>query len=299
MLLYGVPHLKQDIEEVVNIVNVVLVDSVYEQIRGMSKRGKARPIFGRRRARAVVRQGPAPARNPRAVRNLVVKTAIGLTKNYANKELTKLPTYWCDSLDLWHDRMKLNPVDMDLEQDRSKINRTILRLVRNHMIFRKRKDEVRSVVFGIARRGVWKRYWRSGELPKDGGEVGLLNIGETIGPTDVLVLMLSDEMDLDPFIVEVYTLLGEEVLVRLLQEFGGRTISLPSVRNVKDAYKAIEIYRKVEEERKHNTAKDSLKLAAAEFDVKPKEAGRMYSRVRRLLRLVTKSAEEMREVDVE
>lgn len=126
----------------------------------------------------------------------------------------------------------------------------------------------------------------------------LLQIGHNLGPTDLLVMLLSDGMDLDPLLPELYCVLGEDRFIALLRTFSGRTISLPKVADVREAYDSINTYRRVEEERsKGKTARDAVKVVAAEMHTNADKTARRYGFVRKALVFVTRSAAELSKIE--
>jgi hypothetical protein len=106
--------------------------------------------------------------------------------------------------------------------------------------------------------------------------------------------MLSDSMDLDPLLPELYCVLGEDAFVALLRVFSGRTIALPKVTDVREAYNSVKTYQRVEEERSRGkTARDAVKVVAAEMSTTPDKASRRYGLVRKTLMFVSKSTESL------
>jgi len=126
----------------------------------------------------------------------------------------------------------------------------------------------------------------------------LLKIGENLAPIDILVLLLSDGMDLDPLLPELYSVLGEEQFVNLLRVFSGRKLSIPKVADVREAHDSIKTYQRVEEERaKGKTVLDSVKVVAAEMGTNSDKASRRYDLVKKVLVFVSRSAESLSHIE--
>ena len=78
------------------------------------------------------------------------------------------------------------------------------------------------------------------------------NASKTIAPGALMVLYLSDEMHMDLRLPEILGLLGEKMTMRFLEIFGGRTIEVPSVKKVREAYKTVSAYVRFDELVKDN-----------------------------------------------
>jgi len=110
--------------------------------------------------------------------------------------------------------------------------------------------------------------------------------------------MLSESMDLDPLLPELYAVLGEDAFVALLRVFSGRSISLPKVTDVREAYNSVKTYQRVEEERtRGKTARDAVKLVAAEMSTNADKAARRYGLVRKTLMFVSRSTESLSHIE--
>lgn len=113
-----------------------------------------------------------------------------------------------------------------------------------------------------------------------------------------MVLLLSDGMHLDPLLPELYCVLGEDRFIELLRAFSGRTISLPKVADVREAYDSVTAYQRVEEERdKGRTAREAVKLVAVSMQSNADKTARRYGLVRRALMFVTRSAEQLSKIE--
>ena len=110
-----------------------------------------------------------------------------------------------------------------------------------------------------------------------------------------MVLYLSDEMDLDLRLPEVYTLLGEKLTMTFLEVFGGRTIDVPSVAKVREAFRAVSAYMRVEELRRVNSDDDAVAQAAAELDMTPDRVVGDCGRVKAMLERLGRAILDVRE----
>lgn len=126
----------------------------------------------------------------------------------------------------------------------------------------------------------------------------LLQIGSNLSPNDIMVLLLSDGMELDPLLPELYCVLGEDRFIALLRAFSGRTITLPKVKDIREAYDSVAAYQRVEEIRaKGRTAQEAVKMVASEMQTNADKTARRYGLVRRVLMFVTRSAEQLSMVE--
>lgn len=110
-----------------------------------------------------------------------------------------------------------------------------------------------------------------------------------------MVLYLSDEMDLDLRLPEIYLLLGEPLTMVFFEVFGGRTIDVPPVQKVREAFKSVSVYMRAEELRKVNSDEDALKQAAVELDLSESEAREARRRVQGVLDRLGKAVRDVAE----
>lgn len=108
-------------------------------------------------------------------------------------------------------------------------------------------------------------------------------MGKVVSPGALMVLYLSDEMDLDAKLPELYALLGEAMTMTFLEIFGGRTVAVPSVGKVREAYKAVSAYVRIEELSGSNTEDEAVSLVAAELDMSSAEVHKARRSVRAVL----------------
>lgn len=92
---------------------------------------------------------------------------------------------------------------------------------------------------------------------------------KTISPGALMVMYLTEEMDLCLHLQEIYALLGEEMTMTFLSIFGGRKLELPRVEKVREAFKTVSIYLRFEKLKDVNSEEDVIAQVAAEFDVVP------------------------------
>jgi hypothetical protein len=118
----------------------------------------------------------------------------------------------------------------------------------------------------------------------------LLDIQEVISPTQMMLLYLSESMDLDPVLPEICAVLGEELTIDFLRVFGGRTLRMPSVLDVKEGYLAITAHQKVDEYKRSMRVKDAVARAAAEMEVEEASVISWCFKVRGLIRYVRSGA---------
>lgn len=98
-----------------------------------------------------------------------------------------------------------------------------------------------------------------------------------------MVLYLSDEMDLDLKLPELYGLLGEALTMAFLEIFGGRKIVVPPVAQVRKAYKTVAAYMKYDELISMKGEEDVAERVAVELDMSPGEVTAAWASVRKML----------------
>lgn len=98
-----------------------------------------------------------------------------------------------------------------------------------------------------------------------------------------MILYLSDEMDLDLRLPEIFGLLGEKMTMRFLEIFGGRTIDVPPVKKVREAFKTVSAHMRFDELARENTEEYAAEQAGAELDMTPKQVTAAWVRVRAML----------------
>lgn len=98
-----------------------------------------------------------------------------------------------------------------------------------------------------------------------------------------MVLFLSDEMDMDLKLPEIFGFLGEVMTMRFLEIFGGRTIEVPAAKNVRTAYKTVSAFLRFEELRRVNSEADAATQVGVELDLSPKQVLASWDRVRAML----------------
>lgn len=117
----------------------------------------------------------------------------------------------------------------------------------------------------------------------------------TVAPGALMVLYLSDEMDLDVRLPEVYGLLGEKLTMTFLEIFGGRTIEVPSVKKVRKAYKTVSAHMRFDELRQDSPEADAANQTAAELDMTPQEVTVAWAKVRAMLSRLEESVKHVAE----
>lgn len=126
----------------------------------------------------------------------------------------------------------------------------------------------------------------------------LLRIGENLAPIDVVVLLLSDGMALDPCLPELYAVLHEDRFVELLRTFSGRTVKIPTVAQVREAYYSVTAYQRVEEKRSNGLkAREAVNAVSLEMGVPTMMTAKRYGMVRKVLVFVTQSAAELSQIE--
>ena len=98
-----------------------------------------------------------------------------------------------------------------------------------------------------------------------------------------MILYLSDEMHMDLRLPEIFGLLGEKMTMRFLEIFGGRTIEVPSVRKVREAFKTVSAHMRFDELARENTEEYAAKQVGVELDMEPKQVIKAWTRVRTML----------------
>lgn len=119
----------------------------------------------------------------------------------------------------------------------------------------------------------------------------LINSDGTIPPGALMILYMSDELDMDLRLPELYWFLGEEKTMSFLKVFGGRTVEVPPVKDVRNAFLTVSAYLRCEELSEKNCDDDVVAQVAAEMDMTEKRVrdawatiGSMLSRLGRFLR---------------
>lgn len=118
----------------------------------------------------------------------------------------------------------------------------------------------------------------------------------TISPGALMVLFLSDEMDTDLKLPEIFGLLGEEMTMKFLEIFGGRTFYLPPVKKVRRAYKIVLAHMKFNELREVNTEEDAAIQAGIELDMTSLAVRKAWARVGAMLERLEESMKPCRRV---
>ncbi|MCK5643715.1 MAG: hypothetical protein KAJ19_23140 [Gammaproteobacteria bacterium] len=108
-------------------------------------------------------------------------------------------------------------------------------------------------------------------------------LNKTMTPGSLMVLVMSDEMDLDLRLPEIYVLLGEELMMKFLEIFGGRTINVPPVKRVRQAYKTVAAHMRFEELSKINGEKDALIQTGVELDMEPVQVKKAWAKIKAML----------------
>ena len=123
------------------------------------------------------------------------------------------------------------------------------------------------------------------------------NACSSISPGALMILFLSDEMDMDLRLPEILGLLGEKMMMKFLEIFGGRTIEVPSVRKVRKAYKIVSAHIRFYELVKVNSEKDAVDQTGAELDMTPKEVRAAWVQVRAMLARLEESVKHVTDKD--
>lgn len=98
-----------------------------------------------------------------------------------------------------------------------------------------------------------------------------------------MILYLSDEMHMDLRLPEIFGFLGEKMTMRFLEIFGGRTIEVPPVRKVREAFKTVSAHMKFDTLVKTSTEEDAAAQVGVELDMTPKQVILAWTRVRTML----------------
>ena len=105
----------------------------------------------------------------------------------------------------------------------------------------------------------------------------------TISPGAMMVLFLSDEMDMDLRLPELFEFLGEKMTMRFLEIFGGRTIEVPAVRKVRIAYKTVSAYLRFEELSRKNSEDYAATQTGVELDMTNAQVKTAWAKVKAML----------------
>ena len=118
---------------------------------------------------------------------------------------------------------------------------------------------------------------------------------KTISPAALMILFLSDEMDMDMRLPEIYGLLGDKVTMTFLEIFGGRTINVPPARRVREAFKTVSAHMRFDELSKVNSESDAAAQVGVELDMTPQEVTAAWVRVRTMLARLEESVKHVAE----
>jgi len=245
------------IGDIISEVNCLLLERTFDQVRSM--RGtrdlvpKSKTAHNSKHPGFVYRDAPGH-RSPQMVTALLVRTVYGLARNLVKRRIRELQELGYERDVTTHLREVLEdryPTDLEDKVDHSLIRKVVIRTAVTHLRFRRRPDKaLKILVFKMATILVRDQYRSTGRL-----DVKTLDVGKGLSQNDALVLLLSDWMDLDSSLLELYYVIGEQAFLRVLEVFSGRTLKLPSVKNVRRAHESIEVYRKVEDKRKKGISK--------------------------------------------
>jgi len=120
-------------------------------------------------------------------------------------------------------------------------------------------------------------------------------VSSTIAPGSLMILYLSDEMDMDLRIPEIYGLLGEKMTMAFLEIFGGRTINVPPVKKVREAFKAVSAHTRFGELSKVNSESDAAAQVGVELDMTPQQVMVAWAKVRSMLTRLEESVQHVAE----
>ncbi len=127
----------------------------------------------------------------------------------------------------------------------------------------------------------------------------LADLGE-IPPSVILLMYLSEHMDLEPTLPEIFAVLGEELTVQFLRVFSGRVIKVPSVKEIREAYSAIQSYQQVEKHRASGaTVKASVKRVSECMDLTESQVLNYCMGVRGVLKTLKGSVSDGQEPEAE
>lgn len=117
----------------------------------------------------------------------------------------------------------------------------------------------------------------------------------TVTPFSLATMLMHDSgNDIDTLIVEVLAFFAddESKALQFLECFGGRTIRVPSVQRVKEAFLSVQVYLRCEELYKINSRTDVLTQVAAELSMTRHVVSTMWRRVEKQCRKLEEGLRE-------
>lgn len=109
---------------------------------------------------------------------------------------------------------------------------------------------------------------------------------EDLSPTILLIWYLSDEGE-GSVLPELFYVMGEEILVKFLKVFSGRKIEVPSVKIIREAFRAVQIWNEMKILVKKMSKAKAVKALSERFDILESEVTRLAERVQRVVDKVT------------
>ena len=119
------------------------------------------------------------------------------------------------------------------------------------------------------------------------------DVSNSMTPGALMVLYMSDDMNLDLRLPEILGLLGEELTMKFLEIFGGRTINVPPVRKVREAFKTVSAHMLFDKLSKINSEKDAALQAGLELDMKPYQVRAAWVKIRSMLERLEESVKHV------
>lgn len=116
-------------------------------------------------------------------------------------------------------------------------------------------------------------------------------MGQYDGPdgipaSSIVMLYMTNELEQDVVLPELYHLLGEEMMFEVFKVLGGRKISIPSVIHVRDACEAVDMWFRYRTfKTKGTSAKDAFNKVAQDYSVPVAYVLERCQKVKKLLRL--------------
>ena len=117
-------------------------------------------------------------------------------------------------------------------------------------------------------------------------------VGE-IPASSLVMLYMTNELEQESVLPELYHILGEDKMFEVFKVFGGRKIDIPSIVAVRDACEAVDMWHRYRAYKtKGTSAKDAFNKVAQDYSVPVTYVLEKCKKVKKLLRLFASWLEE-------
>jgi hypothetical protein len=288
--------LRDEEEDIISIVNCIILGRVFNRIRHMGSTFDWKKV-GDRLVKDQ-KDHEITGRSVTAVKRLLDKTIRGTALNYLKRRTRDRVeiTHNKDLGTVIQERVSANHKIPWFEADKTIVKRAIEVATKRHMRFKAYpRDGIRELVHRMIVVMMRDTYTKTGGLV-----MKTIDADKGISQQEAIVLLLTDWMDLDPTLLELYCVAGPDSFLKILEVFSGRTLKFPSVKDVRKAYESIELYQRVEKMRKLGKAKWAcLDEVSASYDFGDFAAWERYNTVEEMLQFLKTAIEDLKGMDLD